>query len=115
KFAWRTLKANGEIVWRLLACAAYFADVVVECGFPAAVGMLPIRSRQFKHAADWKLLFEPLSNLGIKHRHRAAPVACFRLLLYFFSQHPRNRIPVVTGKFSDLDIGPAFLFQVVNR
>ncbi len=76
--------------------------------------MFLICSRQFQHARDRQLLVEPLGNLRIKDRHRAAPVARFRVLLYFFSQHPRNRVPVVTGKFRNLDIGPAFLFQVVN-
>ena len=89
-------------------------DVVVKRGFPAAVGMFLICSRQFQHARDRQLLVEPLGNLRIKHRHRTAPVARFGLLLYFFSQHTRYRVPMMTGKFRDLDISPAFLFQVVN-
>jgi hypothetical protein len=76
--------------------------------------MLPIGSCQFQHARHWQLLVEPLLNLGSKHRHGTAPLARFWLFVHLFSQHPRNRISVMTGKFRDLDIGPAFLFQIVN-
>jgi len=48
EFACHAFKAHVQIVWRLLTCAPHFADVVVERGFPAAVGMLSIRSRQLK-------------------------------------------------------------------
>jgi hypothetical protein len=77
--------------------------------------MLSIRSRQFQHAGHWQILVEPLGNLSIKYRHRTAPITRFRELVDVFWQHTRNRVPVVTGTFRDLHIGPAFLFQVVNR
>ncbi len=76
--------------------------------------MIPIRSRQLQHAGHRQILVEPLSNLGVKDRDRAAPIARFRLLLHVLAQHPCNRVPVVTSKFGNLDIGPALLFQVVN-
>jgi hypothetical protein len=77
--------------------------------------MFHIRSRQFKHAAHQEILVEPVRYLGIKHCHCTTPLARFRLFVYVFSQHPRDRVPVVTGKFCDLDIGPALVFQLVNR
>jgi len=77
--------------------------------------MFCIRSRQFKHAAHQQILVEPVRYLRIKYCHRTAASARLRLLVYLFSQHTRDGVSVVTSKFCDLDIAPAFLFQIINR
>ena len=77
--------------------------------------MFHIRSRQFQHTAHQEILVEPARYLCIKDCHRTAAIARLWVLVDVFSQHPRDRVSVVTGKFRDLDIGPAFVFQIVNR
>ena len=37
------------------------------------------------------------------------------VLVDIFSQHTCDRVSVVTGEFRDLDLSPAFVFQIVNR
>ena len=57
------------------------------------------------------MLLEPLCDLGLKDRYGTAAIARLRLFIHLFSQHSCNRVAVVTGKFGDLDIGPAFLLE----
>ncbi len=73
--------------------------------------MIPIRSRQLQHAGHRQILVEPLGNLGVKDRYRAAPVARFRLLLYVLTQHTGDGIAVMSGELGNLDIRPAFLLE----
>jgi hypothetical protein len=68
-----------------------------------------------QHQREDGQLVEPVRYLRIKYCHRTTPSARLRLLVYVFSQHTRDCVSVVTGKFCDLDIAPAFLFQIINR
>jgi len=89
--------------------------VIVEGGFPALVGMLNILAGQFQHADHWQSLVQPDGDLGLKHRDSAEPLTALGLFLYLFAQDSRDRITMVPRKLGNLDIAPAFVFQVVNR
>jgi hypothetical protein len=82
----------------------------ISC-LPTRVGMLALCTRQFQHAAHRHVLIEPLSNLVVKDSHATCALACFGLLLHLLSQNTRNRIAMMAGEFSNLDIGPAFLLE----
>jgi len=57
---------------------------------------------------------EAIRSLCDKDCYRAAPVARFRLLLHILTQHTGDGIAVMSGELGNLDIRPAFLFQIVN-
>jgi len=76
--------------------------------------MIRVCASSFQHTDHRDILVEPLSNLSVKDRNSAGTLSGFRFLLHLFASDAGNGVAVMASKFSDLDITPAFLFQVVN-
>src|SRR5581483_9609127 len=109
KLAWYAFKSQRHIVWSLLSFAAQLAHVIIEGRVAKRVGMLLICTYQFEHALDWHLFVEPLLNLSLIDGDGAFPLPRLWFLVYSFFEHTSNCITMMSGKISNLNVGPALL------
>src|SRR5260370_13990532 len=75
EFSRHAFKAQGQVVWRLLADTTHLADIVVESCLPALIGMLAIGSCQFQHSPYRQTLVHPIFYLCLQASHPPAALS----------------------------------------
>lgn len=75
------------------------------------IGVVGVTTGQVEHPLDTQLLIEPGADLGVKNGDGTGALARGWFLVERLTQHPGNRVAVMTEKVGNLDIGPAFVVE----
>ncbi len=114
QFAGQALKADGHGVGGELAGTLDRANVVIESGVLATVGVVRVSAGQIEHALDTEVLLKPGADLGIEDGDRGGALALGWLLVEGFAQHAGNNVAVMAEKVGNLPVGPAFLVEQID-
>ena len=73
-----------------------------------------IGASEFEHALNAQVLVKPGEDLVVKDGNSTGALTGSRLAVERFAKNTGNGIPMVANKGSNLGVGPAFVFEVVD-
>ena len=76
--------------------------------------MVGIGASELKHALNAQVLVKPGEDLVVKDGDSTGALTRSRLAIEGFTKNAGDGIPMVANKVSNLGVGPAFLFEVVD-